>query len=249
MSDGHGGTATGQLSVNVLPVNDIPVAAVITPQTTNEDIGLTVDVTTGAFDEDGDILIVTSATALNGSVAINPDGSYKGNAVADAQIMVASALKDGMLPNAPNRQTAPNSIDDELISWAEGTIATITPRYICNGDSMFHVVKGIIVIRVEDTNGAFVRNNTIEGVENLSIEPFAPCEMYHPLSSQENVNQTQATNIRGISFAAVTGATLESRVRSNVIKDFASTNAQVATNNVIVGRGNLSDAFPFQMKY
>jgi len=103
----------------------------------------------------------------NSPIAINNDGTYKGNVVADLQIMVAKAIKDDFLADRPEAQTGVNTISDEIINWAESGSDVYVPSYRCNGDSMHHVSKGMIVIRVEDTRGFEIQDNSIRDVTNL----------------------------------------------------------------------------------
>ena len=70
VSDGHGGTATGTVNIDVSAVNDSP-AAVDDPATTNEDNPVTVDVVANDTDVDGDARTLQSVgTATHGSVTI-----------------------------------------------------------------------------------------------------------------------------------------------------------------------------------
>ncbi|MDD2840749.1 MAG: tandem-95 repeat protein, partial [Rickettsiales bacterium] len=64
ISDGNGGEITKELTVNVNPVNDIPVATVTTA-TTDEDNSITIDVLASASDVDGDTLTIKEVS--NGS--------------------------------------------------------------------------------------------------------------------------------------------------------------------------------------
>ena len=76
ISDGHGGTATATVSINVVSVNDPPVAENDGPLTTNEDVPLNnIPVLVNDSDLDGDTLTVTSASSPQGTVTINPDGT------------------------------------------------------------------------------------------------------------------------------------------------------------------------------
>jgi large repetitive protein len=76
ISDGNGGTSTAAVTVTVVPVNDPPVAANDTA-TTPEDTPVTIPVLANDTDIDGDPLTVTAATAPNGTVVINPDGTIR----------------------------------------------------------------------------------------------------------------------------------------------------------------------------
>ncbi|GAA0477594.1 hypothetical protein GCM10009096_19360 [Parasphingorhabdus litoris] len=74
ISDGNGGTATATVTLTVDPVNDAPVATPDIAQT-DEDTPVTVSVLDNDSDADGDPLTVTAASAPNGTVVINPDGT------------------------------------------------------------------------------------------------------------------------------------------------------------------------------
>jgi len=166
-------------------------------------------------------------------IAINRDGTYKGNVVADLQIMVAKAILDGDLANRPQAQTGVNTINPNIVAWAESGSTVYVPSYRCNGDSMHHVSKGMIVIRVEDTLGFQIQGNTIDGVINLSPSPFQNCASYHGGASLENEAEQQAGNVRGISVAAVRGyadSPKPSLIKRNSVLNVASENA-----NVIIG--------------
>jgi hypothetical protein len=74
ISDGHGGTSTATVTVSVAAVTEAPVAVNDTAST-NEDTPVTVAVLTNDSDPDGDPLTVTTASAANGTVVINADGT------------------------------------------------------------------------------------------------------------------------------------------------------------------------------
>ena len=74
ISDGNGGTATATVTLTVDPVNDVPVANPDVGQT-DEDMPVTVSVLDNDTDADGDPLTVTAASAPNGTVVINSDGT------------------------------------------------------------------------------------------------------------------------------------------------------------------------------
>jgi large repetitive protein len=96
ISDGNGGTATATVNVTVAPVNDAPVA---NPSTavTNEDTPVNVPVLANDTDVDGNPLTVTSATAPNGTVTINPDGTvtYTPNANFNGTDTITYTISDG----------------------------------------------------------------------------------------------------------------------------------------------------------
>ena len=98
LSDGRGGMTTGRLTVDVTAVNDAPVLSSPPTQIVPEDGQLAgIQVLTGATDVDGDPLAVSAATAGNGTVAINPDGTltYTPNANYTGPDTVTFTVDDG----------------------------------------------------------------------------------------------------------------------------------------------------------
>src|SRR5262249_30500662 len=86
VSDGHGGTATGTVNVNVAPVNDAPVAGADTVAGT-EDTPLVIAPATllgNDSDVDGDSLTITSVQGAthgtvalsNGNIVFTPTANY-----------------------------------------------------------------------------------------------------------------------------------------------------------------------------
>lgn len=138
----------------------------------------------------------------------NKDGSYKGNVVADAQIMVANAILEKNITHSDALQIGGvNHINQNIIFWAMGVAEeekVYTPRFRCNGDSMHHVIKGVTAIRVDKVRGFTIRQNNIQNITNLSEKAFGNCYDYHS-TSPENMGEQQLGNVRGISVAAVSG--------------------------------------------
>jgi hypothetical protein len=165
-------------------------------------------------------------------IAIHDDGTYKGNVVADIQIMVAKAIQQGVLQDTDLLQTGVNTIDLLVVAWAESADATFAPQFRCNGDSMHHAVKGTIVIRVEDTIGFEISRNSIVNVDNLSLPSYPFCVDFHAGSSAENPLEQQMGNLRGISVSASRpyNGQRESEIQDNFIRNFDSEAA-----NAIIG--------------
>lgn len=127
----------------------------------NKEIPAAVENNTVVLDARGSVFQLYNTITNKGITFNTTDGTYIRNVVADSQIMVAKAIKDGMFLSEqgnPLLSTNISTIPKEIIEWAEG-IPTGTPlrppRYLplyrCNGDSMHHVAKGIVVIRLEQT--------------------------------------------------------------------------------------------------
>ena len=96
ISDGKGGTSTATVTLTVAAVNDVPVANP-SAATTSEDTAVTLTPLANDSDADGDPLTVTAATAANGTVTINPDGTlrYTPNANFNGADTVTYTVSDG----------------------------------------------------------------------------------------------------------------------------------------------------------
>jgi hypothetical protein len=181
-------------------------------------------------------------------IAMNDDGTYKGNVVADMQIMVAKAIIDGIIQSTPQLQTIVKSLDGTISDWASSTDVTYDPQFRCNGDSMHHVVKGVAIIRVDDALGFRIDGNKIQFVNNFSPPSFSNCYDYHKGANVENADDVaslqQSTNIRGISVSAVTGFDEGlSSISGNDIRKLSSDNAQVIVGIDIQGKSNSISIF------
>jgi hypothetical protein len=173
-------------------------------------------------------------------ISINPNGTYKGNVVADMQIMTAKAILDGLIVDAPLHQMRANKINQTLVSWAESGDVVYKPDLRCGGDSMHHVAKGSIVIRVENTRGVLIENNTISSIVNLSPVPYDGCVDLHEKLNEEDLNQRTIGNLRGISLSAVAGFAngAPSIVRGNRVYNLTSRNAEIVVGIDIQGESN-----------
>lgn len=96
MSDGQGNIATSTVTVTVNSSNEDPTVVSDTA-TVLEDHTVVIDVLSNDSDIDGDTLTVSSATALNGSVSINPDGTlnYTPNADFNGTDTLSYEVSDG----------------------------------------------------------------------------------------------------------------------------------------------------------
>ncbi len=90
------GTLTSATAISRIDINHAPVANPDS-RTTPEDTATTITVLANDTDADGDPLTVTGASALHGSVAINPDGtlSYTPNADYNGSDTISYAIADG----------------------------------------------------------------------------------------------------------------------------------------------------------
>lgn len=168
-------------------------------------------------------------------------GKYTGNANLDAQIMVGKALNQGLLGDNV-LQTNVNTVSLPLIAWAEGSNTSFTPNFRCNGDSMHHVVKGSVMMRVEGSHGVNIQGNTIDNVEILSKGPVELCVDYHKGASFVDMSDRMLADLRGISLAAVTAydnaltsGNDASTITHNTITNFKSQSAHLIAGIDIQG--------------
>ena len=134
VSDTGGKTATGSVSVNVVSVNDLPVA-VPDFATTNEDITVTVDVTANDSDADGDSLTVTNVSgASNGTASVIgnqvryvPDPGFSGSETLTYTISDGNGGTDSAsLSITINMVNDPPVANNDSASTNEDTSTTIS---------------------------------------------------------------------------------------------------------------------------
>ena len=205
---------------------------------TNEVLATVVD---GAVQNDARGAIMQFYNALD-EVYIGLDEAsgvytYTGNANLDAQIMIGKALNQGLLGDNI-LQTNVNSVGLPLIDWAEGLLPSFAPNFRCNGDSMHHVIKGSVMIRVEDCQGFMIKSNTIDDVEILSKGPVDLCVDFHKGASFADGSDRMLADLRGISVAAVSGyddGVLRSGNDASMIRRNTITNFRSQSANLIAG--------------
>ena len=116
-------------------------------------------------------------------MTINEDGTYKGNAVSNAQLYVAKAITNNEnFFQGKSADKTPcvkrNSISDRTVNWAEGNDTTLRDvsggdgiaNYLFNGDSMFHVNKGLVTCKLDAIEGLYVENCVISNCWNQTDE-------------------------------------------------------------------------------
>lgn len=186
---------------NVISVND-PVGAIF--QTQNR------------FDETGEWLTIDSLSNLGGG-----DSVYLGNAVSNAQLIVAKYGNDAALDNL---STTRMTLDQQFIlDWASTIDQTLDEAYggevifVCNGDSMFHVNKGVVAFKLDGVKNVLVKDCLMENVSNtgsLGSLLYGDYETSHPNSSLKGYN---GADIRGISISSSDNVRLENLVMGGII--------------------------------
>ncbi|HXF88666.1 MAG TPA: cadherin-like domain-containing protein, partial [Xanthobacteraceae bacterium] len=173
VSDGNGGSDTGEVAVTVNPVNDAPVAVDDTA-TTNEDTPVIIDVLGNDIDVDGDTLLIDGTpTALNGIVTVNPDGTlnYTPNANFNGTDTITYVVSDGNGGSDTGEVVVTvNPIDDPVDANFDTAAVTVQGKgkghgnckgYGGNGDDD----NGVLVV---DAAGGVLANDTGDGLLQVS---------------------------------------------------------------------------------
>ncbi|QYJ77938.1 tandem-95 repeat protein [Shewanella acanthi] len=190
VTDDDGGVSTvATIAINVVSVNDVPVA-VDDVLTMEEDGGpVTVNVLGNDTDADGDTLTVTSAIATSGQVSINPDGSLSFTPDADfnGTVTITYTISDGKGGTATATVTitvtsvndAPVAIDD-VTSTLEETPVTIDVLANDSDDDNRLIPSSVIitqmplhgVVSVSPTNGRVTYTPALNfnGVDSFSYQ-------------------------------------------------------------------------------
>ncbi len=99
---------------------------------------------------------------------------YTGNVIANAQAFVAKAFLNGDFDGSSLDLSRLN-ITQDVINWVEAqpgfetlsSIAGSESDYFCNGDSMFHVNKGVIAFKMDAAKNVVLINTSAENIRNL----------------------------------------------------------------------------------
>lgn len=145
-------------------------------------------------------------------ITIAGDNSYVGNPVANAQAIVARAAIEGELDGS-HLSTARLNLTNDILDWVEGaqTFSEAGISYLCNGDSMFHVDKGVFGFRIDGAREVQLTNTSVRGLTNRGSAGDTVCGDYgqtqsHPAATLAGYG---GSALRAYSFAG----TREARVR------------------------------------
>ncbi|MES2665388.1 MAG: VCBS domain-containing protein, partial [Pseudomonadota bacterium] len=132
VTDAHGLTATGSVSLTVSAVNDAPTGAATAVLAAGaEDTAYTVsaaDLLAGFADVDGDSLSVTGLTASNGTAAMNMDGSWTITPTANfnGAVTLSYTVTDGTLSVAGSQSYTVSAVNDAPTGAATAVLAAGT---------------------------------------------------------------------------------------------------------------------------
>jgi hypothetical protein len=147
---------------------------------------------------------------------------FTGNPVANAQALVAKANLNGEFAGSVLDVKRLN-ISAEILKWVEGergstTLADIEVEYLCNGDSMFHVNKGVIAFKMDGARNVRMVNTSVDGLENLGVAGSSLCGDYlggvsHPAATLHGYGGAVT---RGYTFAGTDNAVVVNAAARNL---------------------------------
>ena len=175
ISDGNGGTDSATVAITVNPVNDGPVANNDGPLSTNEDTDLNnINVLGNDTDIDGDTLSVTSASANNGDVTVNGDGTlnYSPNNNYNGPDTITYNISDGNGgTDSATIAITVNAVNDAPVANDDGPLTTDVDTPLTNinvlGNDTDADGDTLIVTSASATNG----DVTINGDGTLNYTP------------------------------------------------------------------------------
>jgi len=131
----------------------------------------------------GSVFQTQNRDASGAPLTINSNGTYKGNAVSNAQLVITKAIEaNEFFFNGECAADTPcvkrNSITDRTVQWAESeavagaaqTLSEAGINYLFNGDSMFHVNKGLVTCKLDAIEGLYVDGCVISNCHNKTDE-------------------------------------------------------------------------------
>jgi hypothetical protein len=141
---------------------------------------------------------------------------YTGNVLANAQAFVGKAQLNGAFVGSGLDVTRNKVNNQQLIEWIESNAAWDVNinglmEYLCNGDSMFHVDKGVISFRMDGADRIDLKRCRVTNVTNLGASASTVCGNYanghsHPAATLLGYG---GGDVRGFSFAGSTKAHVE----------------------------------------
>jgi Ca2+-binding RTX toxin-like protein len=183
VSDGHGGTDTATVTVTVRGANVGP-EAVADSAATNEDEAVVIDIMSNDTDLEGDILSVTAASASNGTVVINSDGTltYTPNANFNGSDTINYTISDGLDSASTTVAVTVNAINDDAVAVNDNlnitenvtsTLNVLSNDLDADGDELSIIsataANGTIVINADNTLD-YTPDSNVQGVDTISYE-------------------------------------------------------------------------------
>ena len=140
-----------------------------------------------------------TTSSLDDSIAV-----YTGNVLANAQALVAKAALAGEFISS-HLDTSRLNITQEVIDWIESddplSILVTGPNdYLCNGDTMFHVNKGVVGFKMDGAKNIVLKYTSAENLENLGDVGSALGGNYEKSHPDATLPGYGGAKVRGYTF-------------------------------------------------
>ncbi len=144
----------------------------------------------------------------NQYLTIDQNRKYIGNVVSNTQLIVSKAIHEGF--DFGPLSTSRNSIHPNIVKWADNKInwSELNVTFVCNGDGMFHVNKGVVIFKMDGSENIVLENCHCTNISNssslgskLANDSFDykhRIGISHPRTS---LNGFGGCNLRGFSFS------------------------------------------------
>lgn len=136
-------------------------------------------------------------------LTIDVNDYYVGNPVANAQLLVAKHKTHASLSNLDTSTTL--RITSDTLAWAASgstTYASHNLVYMCNGDSMFHVNKGMIGYRIDSCKNVMLSNCKVIDIKTYADIGSNICGNYTKGHPDQTLSGYGGCSIRGFNFAS-----------------------------------------------
>ncbi|MGD8363724.1 MAG: hypothetical protein PVI36_02335 [Desulfobacterales bacterium] len=161
---------------------------------------------------------------------------YVGNAVANAQAFVAKAYLNGDFDGSFLDLSRLN-ITQEVLDFVEAApgkekLLSLVPSredYFCNGDSMFHVNKGVIGFKMDAAENVMLNRTSAQVIENIGNAGSDVCGPYDKSHPKATLIGYGGATARGYSFAGSS----QVRVSNSKVKDLRAKSGSATAFDIL----------------
>jgi hypothetical protein len=172
-------------------------------------------------DPAGAVFQALNRDSVGGLITVSPSGQYIGNPVANAQAFVYKAFENGEFEGS-GLDLSRMSFDQDILDWVESQpgagpldyepdpnkLNGLGNGFLCNGDSMFHVNKGVIGMRLDAAKNINVSDSSVMGITNLGKAGSDICGPYVKSHTGATLEGYGGAVVRGINIAGAAKVTI-----------------------------------------
>lgn len=156
-------------------------------------------------DVNGNYVTINATTSGGGIDATQ--ASYLGNPIVDAQMFVGKAILNDDFLNSEH-STMRSRVTQAVIDWIEagesGQLSDVAPvetGFLCNGDDMSHVQKGMIGFRIDASESVSMTDCHVNGMSSTSLDGSTLCGNYTMSHRSATLTGYNGAHVRAFSFA------------------------------------------------